>query len=209
MPGKIAAAHHTLADWDFEKGAEYRSLASDFYVSSPTSLKLSRGVGTGAWVGAVLCRIPATLVLPQGEVRTWVRRSAGASAPCIFRNQAALGSANWLNCYMIYLGANIAGLYRVLSGVLLQVDSTSCSTFIGSWTHYRFFWYNGKTPGEVPALCVDIYRDIAGEWVKQGSTMYHTLNLWKDSAINRCGFRPVLSPDQAVWYDDTEIWGPV
>jgi len=38
--------------------------------------------------------------------------------------------------------------------------------------------------------------------------MYDTLNNWKDSDVNRCGFRLTLAPDHIIYFDDTEIWGP-
>jgi len=39
MPGKIAVAHHSLTDWDFQLDPLYRSLAADKYISPPTSLR--------------------------------------------------------------------------------------------------------------------------------------------------------------------------
>ncbi len=35
MPDKLKIEHHTLADWDFEHGATYRTLFADKYVSPP------------------------------------------------------------------------------------------------------------------------------------------------------------------------------
>lgn len=207
MPGKLVAAHHTLADWDFMHGDTYRSLATDYYISEPSSLKFSGS--TVSWVSAVLCRIPATLCLPQGEVRTWVRRNTGYGYPIMFRNQAPLGSPDYQNFYSTSLHAYGVRLYRWVGGGATNVDNTSCYTAINEWVHYRFFWYNGKTPGDVPALCLDVYREVSGEWVKQGSTLYDTLNYWKDSSVNRCGVFPLLATGHQQWYDDTEIWGPV
>lgn len=207
MPGKIEVVHHTLTDWDFEQGATGRSLSDDHFISAPTSLKLVSP--NGVLAGIVLCRIPATLVLPQGEVRTWIRAGYNIYYPCVFRNQAALGSANMLNCYRIVLGASIAHLYRYVDGVLSFPDTTTTFTAANEWVHYRFFWYNGKTPAEQDALCVDHYREVAGEWVKLGDTMYDTDNYFKDSEINRCGFYPSPFNGYHNWFDDTEIWGPV
>ncbi|GAI70004.1 unnamed protein product [marine sediment metagenome] len=207
MPGKLLPAHHTLADWDFESGSAYRSLSATYYVSAPTSLKILKP--TGSWSEEVLCRIPATLCLPQGEVRTWFRYKYASYMPCSFRNQKALGSADHRNCYDVYLTATTAQLRRFINGGLSVRDSTPCVTLTDAWNHYRFFWYNGETPGEVPALCVDVYRDVAGEWIKQGSTLYDTSNWYKDSATNRCGIRPSSYAPNSSYYDDTEIWGPV
>lgn len=207
MPSKIASAHHTLADWDFEKGAQYRSLSADEFVSPPTSLKFSGS--PGHWNGSVLCRIPDTLVLPQGEVRTWHHSNQSAVILCLFRNQAVLGTSTWRDCYYIALINDLAYLYRAVNYGITLRDSTAYPTLFDQWVHSRAFFYNGKTPGEVPALCVDLYREVAGEWIKEGDTLYDTANSWKDSARNRCGIWPTLTVGQILYLDDTEIWGPV
>ena len=199
--------HHSLADWDFEHGSLYRSLADDQFVSAPTSLKYT--APGDLWSTTLLCRITGTLALPQGEVRTWVRRAGGSlCAPC-FRNQAPLGTSAEFNCYYIVPSYSNVYLYRVIEGTPTNIANTPCYTAFNIWLHYRVFWYNGLTPGEQEALCVDVYYEDAGEWVKQGNTMYDTWNMWKDSEINRCGLLPISQLNYPIWHDDTEIWGPV
>ncbi|MBA7683869.1 hypothetical protein ES703_92255 [subsurface metagenome] len=207
MPGKLLVPHHTITDWDFKDGSTARSLANDYFVSAPTSLKYVWP--PGYWETVVLCRIPGTLCLPQGELRTWVRTTSAFQYLCTFRNQAALGSANVLNCYNTYLSGNRLYWHRQVAGVETFVEWTASFTRTNEWVHYRFVWYIGLTPGEETALCLDHYRDIAGEWVKLGETMYDTQNLWVDSEINRCGFQPFVGYTWTDWFDDTEIWGPV
>ncbi|MBA7532467.1 hypothetical protein ES705_24693 [subsurface metagenome] len=207
MPGKIEAVHHTLADWDFQFGATYRSLSADTFISAPTSLKYSNcPVG---WGNEVLCRIPATLNLPQGEMRGWFQTTKNHITTAVFRDQSPLGTAPFQNCYyvLVYLGE--ARLTRLINGVGPPVDTTPCYLAFNEWIHYRTVWYNGMTPGEEEALCVDVYVEVAGEWIKQGDTLYHTANSWKDSEINRCGFYVQLSSGMTRYFDDTEIWGPV
>lgn len=207
MSSKLAhAAHHTLADWDFEKGSQYRSLASDQYISAPTSLKFTIA---SAWSCVILCRIPATLNLPQGEVRSWGRSNAWTAGWYTFRNQAALGSADYQNCYRVAFTRDLATLDRIVAGTPFTIGTVPYVGASNLWHHIRLFWYNGKTPGDVPALCVDIYREVTGEWVKQGSTLYDTMNKWKDSSINRCGIYASGGSGWLLWFDDTEIWGPV
>ncbi|MBA7537620.1 hypothetical protein ES705_29889 [subsurface metagenome] len=207
MPGKIAAGHHTLADWDFESGALRRSLSADYFISAPTSVKITSPGGT--IYESFLCRIPGSLALAQGEWRTWQRFLTASHRPCIFRNQAALGSSNMLNTYWIgVFGGNI-NLGRFLAGAGSARDSFSFPTPADVWVHWRFFWYNGLTPGLVEALCVDVYTEIAGEWVSAGPTLYDTANTWKDSGINRCGAWSNPRPPNSVYYDDSEVWGPV
>lgn len=207
MPGKIYVAHHSVVDWDFARPDEYHSLSADEFISPPTSLKLYRADLTA--VEVVLCRIPATLCLPQGEVRTWHYSANPTCRPAVFRNQAALGTSDLEDMYEMLVWPNSARLSYYSAGTPHTIQTQACTVPTGQWNHWRVFWYNGKTPGEVPALCVDLYLEIAGEWQKQGATFYHTPNLWKDSAINRCGFRQNRSARVSYYFDNTEIWGPV
>ncbi|MBA7696219.1 hypothetical protein ES703_104862 [subsurface metagenome] len=209
MPKILIPEHHTIADWDFRHGALYRSLSATRYISEPTSLKFLNATGSYIW-DTVLCRLDSTLCLPQGEVRTWLYPSADwAHHPFSFRNQAALGSSNNSNHYFIELSFNVAYLICAVAGDWTIKGSVAVSYSLTEWNRWRIVWYNGETPGEVPALCVDLYKEVAGEWVKQGSTMYDTANRWKDSAVNRCGIEGDSVNNHPEYWDDTEIWGPV
>lgn len=209
MKRNLSASHHTIADWDFQRGANARSLDPSYYISPPTSLKFTTDPSLGS--NTILCRIPETLCLPQGEVRTWLRRDTPyiGPTPGSFRNQAALGGASIANCYFFYMQYAFIVLYRSINNAWTEIYTWDWPEPDNVWYHFRTFWYNGKTPAEVPALCVDLYREIAGEWVKQGDTAYDTANWWKDSEINRCGPFCYVGTNRQSWFDDTEIWGPV
>lgn len=207
MPGKIAAGHHTLADWDFSAGAVGRSLSTDYFISAPTSLKIQ--TVNGSHTQGILCRIPATLCLPEGEVRHWHRCLMDYAYPATFRNQAPLGTSNYLNCYLIHMFSGSTALYLWRAGVPERRDYTDGFHPPDGWRHFRVVWYNGKNPTEQEALCVDIYIEDAGEWVKLGDTLYDTLNWFKDSAVNRCGTVLIVHTGKPAYQDDTEIWGPV
>ncbi|MBA7533078.1 hypothetical protein ES705_25313 [subsurface metagenome] len=207
MPLKLAK-HHTLADWDFNIGEGSYSLSPTHFVSSPTSL-LFRDPAINLITIIVLCRIPGTQCLPQGEVRTWLRAYENFLGLANFRNQAALGTADYWNCYYIYIIGTEIRLYRWVAGAYSLRDTGTGSIFVNQWVHYRVFWYNGKTPGEVEALCVDVYREVAGEWVKEGDTLYDVSNWFKDSEINRAGPFGRCYKTNSLYCDDTEIWGPV
>ncbi|MBA7667109.1 hypothetical protein ES703_75194 [subsurface metagenome] len=209
MPGKLLKEpdHHTLADWDFENGDTYRFLSDVQFVSSPTSLLYWRPFGS--FLTVILCRIPATLCLPQGELRTWIYPEGSFFTLFVFRNQAAFGSSNDENCYAIRIYGNLVQFNYWLNHLNYPISQTSCHYFLNQWTHYRLVWYNGKTPAEQEALCVDFYYEVAGEWVKEGDTMYDTANRWKDSEVNRCGYHPYITGGDHLYCDDTEIWGPV
>lgn len=209
MSGKLIAAHHSLADWDFEKGATSRNLDPNYFISAPTSLHFT--TYPDATIDCILCRISETQLLPQGEVRTWLRRHTTNTScgPAMFRNQAALGSSNSTNCYFLYMAYGAIILYRSINNVWSEEGSWTWAQPSDTWTHFRTFWYNGKTPGEEDALCVDLYREVSGQWVKMEGTKYDTANQWKDSEINRCGVLTYIRPYAESWFDDTEIWGPV
>lgn len=207
MPGKIAAVHHSLTDWDFQQGETGRSLSADYFISSPTSLKLE--TEDPSMDDCILCRIPATLSLPQGEVRTWLRSTMPFLYPVVFRNQSALGNSGIHNTYGIVTFAAETRLYRYIAGGFSIRDTTDPHYISDTWIHYRTFWYNGETPALEPALCVDFYYEDAGEWVKIGDTMYDTDNSFADSDINRCGIYVGVFEDNPVYFDDTEIWGPI
>jgi len=205
---KLIPVHHSVVDWDFQHGPQYRSLSATQYVSAPTSLRFLKPT-LGTWRNAVLCRHPDAQCLPQGEVRTWVWAYYTGRCVALFRNQKALGNAAFANTYGLFVTTATATLIRYINSVYSVRDSTTCIGHQNHWDHYRVFWYNGKTPGDVPALCVDVYYESAGEWVKQGDTLYDTANYWKDSGTNRAGFRGYSEANHPQYWDDTEIWGPV
>ena len=207
MPDKVAAGHHSLADWDIQVSSDGYQFSGDFFVSSPTSIKFTSPLAGGQ--NAILCRTPETQLLPQGEVINWQRSPNYTILGFTFRNQSALGTATCQNCYVIRLMFTVARLYRYTAGVLRDIGQWPNTFNKNTWERYRVVWWNGKTPFEVPALCVDLYKEVGGEWVKQDATVYDTDNRWKDSAINRCGLYTGLIATYVCWYDDTQIWGPV
>ncbi|MBA7535517.1 hypothetical protein ES705_27775 [subsurface metagenome] len=200
--------HHSVSDWDFEFGADNRSLSPTQFVSAPTSL-LFKKPASGVWMPVILCRHAPTLVLPEGEVRTWVHSYYPHVHPAIFRNQAALNSANSQNCYEIYITETHTYLHRYIAGGLSVRASTTGIVSDNQWWHYRTVFWNGETPGHEDALCVNVFREVDSAWVQMGGTLYDTSNYWKDSVINRAGFRARSFYDRQQYWDDTEIWGPV
>lgn len=199
--------HHSVSDWDMQFGAPKTSLSTTRYVSAPSSLRVLEPTGDH-YLDVVLCRVAETLCLPQGEVRNWVWHKIIAVHTACFRNQAVLGTADRLNCYYVHLSGEIVRLYRIVGGTPSLRDQTTYQPFYETWTHLRVLFWNGLTPELVEALCVNLYREVAGDWEKEGETMYDTDNYWKDSEINRVGFIPYSTGNLEEYWDDTEIWGP-
>ncbi len=199
--------HHSVADWDWGFASGYRSLSAAWYKSAPTSLLIAGAVpyATGIW----LCRHADTLVLPDGEVKAWLKRGMNAHPYFFFRNQSALGTATWNNTYYLRgYGLQWQFVRRVNSSdTVLKYKGTCLAN--SEEGHFSVKWYSGVNPGEGPALVVELYKEVSpGEWVLQ-FTVYDNADQWKESAINRCGQGYVGGGGNTFWYDDTEIWGPV
>ncbi|MBA7556279.1 hypothetical protein ES705_48979 [subsurface metagenome] len=199
---------HSIADWDWQHGASYRSLSATHFISAPTSLRFMAPTPPSIYTTA-LCRIASTLCLPQGEVRTWWRMAAAEMNVLTFRNQAPLDSADRENCYLLYSLPTRFRLFRVLAGHMTIVGDALFDYTSDTWHHVRCRFWNGENPEGVPCLCVNIYVEEEGDWVQCSITLYDEVNLFKDSDINRCGILPASVFNIPNYYDDTEIWGPV
>ncbi|MBA7569784.1 hypothetical protein ES708_11525 [subsurface metagenome] len=200
--------HHSVADWDFEAGTAYQ-LFSEFFHSEPSCLRVYQLNGSEERP-SILCRVPETLVLPQGEVRTfWWTDNLTRDAWLLFRNQHALGGADHDNTYLWSLTGNWATLSRWEAGVSTLIGSFVISITYNGWFHWRTAFWNGTSPDHNPALCVNLYKEVAAEWIQQGETLYDEVNKWADSEINRVGIGCWVSSDTNKYFDDTEIWAPV
>ena len=205
---KPAAGHFSVSDWDVDSPVPC-SLSSTQYVSPPTSRYCLEAASV--WrIAHHLCRIAATQCLPQGRWITYIRIVSGSHEVALFRNQAALGSANHDNCYYVHVGP--AGFYlrRMIGGATSYTWPTyEWTSPDGQWHHYRVDWWNGTLADGTPCLCVEVFKEITGEWVLQGERMTDTTNQWKDSEINRVGFRINAGYGDGAYFDDSEIWAPV
>lgn len=206
--GIYTPSHHSVADWDFELGTLYRSLSAETFVSSPSSLKFY-ATGTTYRRDTVLCRLADTLCIAQGELRTWLRYNGFYQRVPCFRNQAPLGTATWDNCYFVQIISDKWTLTRYIGGTGPTLAETACSSVNNVWEHWRCVFWDGNNPEYQEALCVELYKEIGGEWVKQGATLYDTTSQWETSEINRIGFHMTFRDAKAQFIDDTEIWGPV
>lgn len=200
--------HHTVADWDFTAGT-CKELTAVLFVSAPSSLWV-RQTGGCAVRPAILCRIAGTLCIAQGEVRTWHytgNRTRDFRMP--FRNQHALGGADFEDTYYWGITGDWATLRRVIGGALVIIDTIPVAFGNNEWHHWRTVYWNGKNPLGEDALAVELYEEVAGDWVQQGETLYDTLNQWKDSEINRSGIGCWVDGVNYHLFDDTEIWGAI
>jgi len=208
MKKLLEKLHHSVSDWDFSEPIGFWNLRADDYVSPPTSLRLVHTTA-GTRQVTVTCRHPSTLCLPEGEVRSWRRTDNENNNVFSFRNQVALGSSNYLNCYLIYLQTTNGYLRRYVDGESTSFPMGASGGIGDVWQHYRVVYWNGSTPEGAPALAVKLYLEIDSEWVQQGITAYDPYNQYADSHINRSGLIMQATNGRPEWEDDTEIWGPV
>lgn len=200
--------HHSVSDWDRSAATTY-VLDDTQYVSAPRSLKVG-GAGAEFALKLFLCREATTQNLPQGRIVTWHRRSAEGYWPGIaFRNQSALGSVSRDNGYELAVRHTGYSLWRYVAAAETFIGSRDLTTNNLTWYQDRITWWNGLTADGEDALTLMLERYLAGEWVQQGDWLYDTANQFKDSETNRCGLRITQHEDHPVWFDDTEIWGPL
>ncbi len=204
---KLILSHHSISDWDWQHGASYRSLDPVTFVVAPSSLKFQVAGGTQVHSTALL-RAAMLQCIPQGELRTWYRCYVPSGYFMNFRNQAPLGSASYVNCYEFQAGSTVITFRRNLGGGYTIIGTYPMTFSSNTWYHFRTRWWNGNDPGGNPALCVDLYVEIAGNWSKLGSTLYDTTNSWAGSAVNRVGLSLFSIANWQTNYDETEIWTP-
>lgn len=207
MKPKLYLLKHSLADWDWEENM-YRELTTAQFISPPSSLMLYTQAGAHEF-NTALCRHPDTQCLAEGELGHWMRTQNKLYwVHFNFRNQCPLGNANWSNCYHLYFMYNQATLHRRINDTDTGIAYVPISIDKEMWYHFRVVWWNGQNLEGYPALAVELYQEIEGEWVKKGDTMFDTMNQWKDSSINRVGFTSRGNIVYVRYVDDTEIWRP-
>jgi len=207
MKNKLSA-HHSVSDWDFQAGMHH-TLTELQFVSAPSSLECWWQEGNPL-DSSILCRIAETQVIAEGEVRTWYR-TTNFTRPVflLFRNQHALGGADRADCYHWDITSAWAYLSRRIADVPVEIGHFSILMYNNTWHHLRTRFWSGKNPAGEDALNVELFLEVDGDWVQQGTTLYDTENQWKDSEINRLGIGGRTDSAPHHFFDDTEIWAPV
>ena len=200
--------HKSVVDWDFQAGMHH-ILNNIIFISEPSSLECFWQPGNPL-DSTLLCRIAETLCIPEGELRTWYRSTNWTRDMLIeFRNQHPLGGANWDNSYYWSITSSLISLARRIAGVHTAIGNFPWVGASNTWYHFRTVFWNGADGEGNPALAVQLFLEVAEEWVQQGETLYDTQNQWKDSEINRLGIGGRTDSAPHHYFDDTEIWGAV
>jgi hypothetical protein len=207
---KINKKHFSVADWNFST-TDY-ALDTSIYISEPSSLRFSY-----VFVYALLKQSVAGGPIPEGMIETYARfrYGPGGGWPIFtFRNQAADGSANNNNSYVLSLyytasGAgqpyNIARFYVFVNGVSSIIEEKSISPAIYPDTWYLLrckFWVYGEV------LMVAFEYFDGSDWVKLCGDFSDANNRWATSSINRVGIGsayPSTTP-RYTWFDNTRIF---
>ncbi|MDD5512075.1 MAG: hypothetical protein PHI12_14920 [Dehalococcoidales bacterium] len=195
-----------LSDWDIWKPNTTLTLDATWYKSSPTSVKLASTGTTGR--GGLISRRANVQLVPEGEIRFWVKKVINSQPAFSFRNQSPLGSGQCENCYLLKGYATTWQLSRVVNGSPTVIGTMGTCPSNGEEGHYRCVFWNGENLSGVAALAVSLYQEnTASEWVLQG-TLYDTVNMWRDSTINRMGIGFSGGSGNSLQFDDTELWTP-
>lgn len=198
--------HHSIADWDWYD-AKQRALDNTIYVSPPSSLRISSYDTTwrnNCW----LCKYSGTTCIPDGRLVTYLRRHHPTYGRhmLIFRNQKAVGGADWQNCYAIYFIETEIRVVRIEAGAQTVLQIINYTLPINEWHRFRVTFYSGTNPEGTPALNIILEHYQAEEWILFGDVSYDPLDKWADSAVNRLGGLSFTRNTDPNHWDDTEIW---
>lgn len=201
----VEPLHHSAnVDWDWSHD-DYE-LTTEQYVSEPKCLKWQ--APTTPW-RQTLCKHAGTTVLNEGRVVSWLRTTIATANPAVmFRNQAAVGTANYLNMYILNFAPNLSQIQlgKFVGGSGVGIDSNAFGggfTFpINTWRKVRVTWWE---TGGVMYVRVEWYHDT--EWTNICDELFDADNMWSGETVNRCGLH-FGGAGGVVYADDTEVWGP-
>lgn len=194
----------SLADWDKDANLTSGLYAGDYH-SAPYCMSVDSN--TAFEFAFNLCRAPAVQCMKEGRFEFYFNswQQVESFAGICFRNQAALGTANALNCFAIAFRKTKAELYIVEAGI-----RTKLGEFIAGF------------PEEYWRLCrVDWWEELGQlycqMWVWHAVTGWSTIgvvgcgrNDWSTSTINRIGVG-MADADTDGWtclWDDCKMFSP-
>lgn len=197
-------AHHSLADWDDCHGNA--RLCTERYISPPSSLARDAEPYSDVMV---TCKFPGTINLPEGRIVSWGYGWTSAAQMFVIRAQGDPPCLHNLEGYWLRFAYNTNVQAECRHYTNAEFENYGLGTFDfrlvkGEWSHLRFTWWNGLTPGCAEAICIKLEVEENGEWLDKG-TLYDTNNYWKDAPTNRITY---FTNEWRGSIDDTEIWGP-
>jgi hypothetical protein len=200
FPPEIPGA---TSDWDF--GSVPWQLDTSTYVSSPSSLKITR---TGT-LYPILCKYSGTTNISQGQIVNYAKAGVnwgGSYAPrfyFFFRNQTALGATpSNSSGYDLYIDTYYSDIGVEKDGATFLPDTSILSkpSDISQWNKFRLTWWTD--PGGAGLMIRIEYWD-GSQWVKMINDVNDPQNKYASSSLNRVG---ITGKNGNAWFDDTEIW---
>ena len=155
--------------WNFEAEADFgHEISTEEFVSSPSSLKLYAIGRIGTTERAILSTNGGAQALSEGRIvsQLWNSTYSGSWPAMIFRNQAALGSANLYNCYFVKFGG--IQLVKYVSGVEDIIGSFDYIMSSGLWYKYRLTWWEADDNLNCKLEQWDT-SGLPGEWRDEGT----------------------------------------
>ena len=203
VPEGLVREHFSLADWDFHASLTY-ALDNSIYVSAPSSVKMG-----GPQVVArypVLCRVSATLNLPQGRIESQWRRMDSNGPALFLRQQSVLGAFDVNNTYSIPVFTDTAvRVYKYVAGAETLIGSWARSHTFNTWYRERWTWWK---EGASLAFRYEYWNGSA--WVIVTPDVFDNAPSFEGSATNRCGVgtQAATANWATAWFDDTIIEWP-
>lgn len=203
---ELPAPHHSLSDWDFRSGETY-ALDNSIYVSSPSSLRITKPGTTGTYASCC-CRDSGTLDLPQGRLETYWRASSTGIRPIwVFRNQSSPGTISQTNTYWVAgVASGVFNCQKLVGGSATAIGSWTLAWSANTWYNRRCTWWK-----EAAALLIRFEYWDGSAWQLAGTDLTDSSPAFEGSGTNRVGFGWSSGSTSVyiIYYDDGVIYGPV
>lgn len=200
--------HHSLTDWDFEPGHDYY-LSVAHFVSAPSALAAPLAGAGIHYYYAYLKEDSGGKCIPIGSFRTYFMVIvAGQNLRIFIRQQPPLVHGGDQNGYVVYLD-NIFqkwSITRYVNGIGYGYGSHPLDGILANvWNRIRLDFYEYFNPTLDPLLRIELFVELAGEWVSQG--YFDSPPAFSLSEFNRIGFSLYgYNAAQYMLADNTEIW---
>lgn len=163
------------------------------FVSPPTSLLIAGGHTS------FLCTHPDTLNLVSGRLTTWSWHFGTLHALWIlFRNQHAVGGANYTNCYVAYLWRDRAKFWYYKDGAKTDLEDDFTGFWPADvWYKFRLTWWQQISPQCQKTLYVKGELLVGEDWI-QKFLWEDPLDRYSDTGLARCGFHTIDYVDDTL-----------
>jgi len=176
----VREMHHSIADWDVHLNRFI--LSSDHFISPPTSVKLASGI-----LDRGVCRVAATLCLPEGRIVCWWRAPSNGYNHLWFRVQSPVGDANPdFFYYCSFTSDADVDLGKYIPGWHGDIGSWPFPWPFNAWFQVRVTWEILPPINGNKRMKVKFEADTGAGFVDYGDIIDEEAH-FEDSALNRVG----------------------